>query len=365
MSLRRTGRTERRNENCDGRRRVLYDAFDVCAEGKGVSRALVAIHSALRDRNPPLEIIVATTLEGSTVLGVDSSALDVVIVPPVPGHRWEQWELPRLARRLACDVVYTQRECPPLWGPAIAVHLHEVPDVRWRYEQARTARELGRRAYERLLFARAIRHAQAVLVSSEATRNELVRWARVDVKVVPLGVDNQRFGDRGELRTQLLHIGSDDPRDLTDVVVSAYERCCRNRRMPPIVVCGDVSQKRPVDNVRWVGRVSDDDLVSLLNTALLCIQPSLHEGFGLQNLEAMSCGAPLIAYDAPAVREVVGDGARLLPEASAKHLANAILDLLDDEPARAAISASGRRRADNYAWANTARAIAETLTPRM
>jgi len=38
--------------------------------------------------------------------------------------------------------------------------------------------------------------------------------------------------------------------------------------MPPIVVCGDVSQKRPVDNVRWVGRVSDDDLVSLLNTAL-------------------------------------------------------------------------------------------------
>jgi glycosyltransferase involved in cell wall biosynthesis len=166
------------------------------------------------------------------------------------------------------------------------------------------------------------------------------------------------------LRTQLLHIGSDDPRDLTDVVVAAYERCCRNRPMPPIVVCGNVSRKRPVENVRWVGRVSDDDLVSLLNTALLCIQPSVHEGFGLQNLEAMSCGAPLIALDVPAVREVVGEGARLLPEASDVHLASAILDLLDDEPARAAMSASGRRRADNYAWANTARAIAETLTRR-
>jgi glycosyltransferase involved in cell wall biosynthesis len=199
------------------------------------------------------------------------------------------------------------------------------------------------------------------MVSSNATRNELVRWAAVDAQVVPLGVDTRRFRCTGELRTHLLHIGSDDPRDLTDVVIAAYERCSQSRPMPPIVVCGNVRHRPPVDSVRWVGRVSDDDLISLLNTAVLCVQPSVHEGFGLQNLEAMSCGAPLLALDVAAVREVAGDCARLLPEASAEDLADAILDLLGDEPARVAMSASGRRRAASYPWANTAQSIVEAL----
>ena len=131
--------------------------------------------------------------------------------------------------------------------------------------------------------------------------------------------------------------------------------------MPPLVVCGDVAGERQVDKVTWVGRVSDEDLVSLMNTSLLCIQPSVHEGFGLQNLEAMSCGAPLIALDVPAVREVAGDSARLVQQASAEQLAIAILELLDDEPARAALSESGRHRAASYPWSNTAQAIAATL----
>ncbi len=344
-----------------GRKRVLYDAFDVCADGKGVSRALVSIYHELRDRDLPFEIVIATTREGSTVLGVDASAPDVVIVPDVPGRRWEQWGLPRLARRLGCDVVYTQRQCPPVWGPPIAVHVHEVPDARWKNEQTREVRQVGRRAYEQLLFARAIRHARAVMVSSEQTRNELKRWASVDAKVVPLGVDTHRFCDRGEARTHLLHIGSDDPRDLTDVVVAAYEQCCKRAPMPPLVVCGNVKRKRTVDNVQWVGRVSDDELVSLLNTAMLCIQPSVHEGFGLQNLEAMSCGAPLIALDVPAVREVAGDDARLLPAASADDLASAMRELVDDEPGRVTMSKSGRLRAGGYPWSNTAKAIEETV----
>jgi glycosyltransferase involved in cell wall biosynthesis len=62
-------------------------------------------------------------------------------------------------------------------------------------------------------------------------------------------------------------------------------------------------------NAHWLGRVDDDQLADLYRAAAVVCVPSLYEGFGLPILEAMACGAPVVASNRGAMPEVAGDGA--------------------------------------------------------
>jgi len=89
--------------------------------------------------------------------------------------------------------------------------------------------------------------------------------------------------------------------------------------------------------------------------AAAVIVPSWYEGFGLPALEALACGTPVVASDLPALREVLGDQAELVPPGDPAALAGALARVLDDpggEPARAA----RRARAAGFTWATCARA---------
>ena len=84
-----------------------------------------------------------------------------------------------------------------------------------------------------------------------------------------------------------------------------------------------------------LGAVDDDELWCLYSGATVFAFPSRHEGFGLPVLEAMSQGTAVLASDIPAIREVTGGGARLVAAGDVEAWADALEDLLVDEPARA------------------------------
>jgi glycosyltransferase involved in cell wall biosynthesis len=110
---------------------------------------------------------------------------------------------------------------------------------------------------------------------------------------------------------------------------------------------------------RQIGRVTEADLWALYSAAAVFAFPSLHEGFGLPVLEAMAAGAPVVASDIAAIREVAGDAAVLVPPGDAASWAQAIEALLADGPRRADMIEQGRRRAKLFTWASTAAATLE------
>jgi alpha-1,3-rhamnosyl/mannosyltransferase len=89
--------------------------------------------------------------------------------------------------------------------------------------------------------------------------------------------------------------------------------------------------------------------------AAVFVFPSRFEGFGLPPLEAMACGAPVAAFDTPAVAETCGDAARLVPVGDAAALTQAVADLLENPQARRDLIEAGRRRAAGFSWSETAR----------
>jgi glycosyltransferase involved in cell wall biosynthesis len=265
--------------------------------------------------------------------------------------------LPLLARRQSIDVLH----CPTFHAPLhaampLVATFHDLAVLRLPAAFNRWSRLYGAHVLERVA-----RSLSAVIAVSEFTRDELVELLGVPegrVHVVPNGV-GPPFTPTGAAAggEYVLAVATLEPRKNLDRLVRAFEQAdlggCE-LRVVGAAGWGDVTIDGP--RVRWLGEVADDELAALYRGALCVAYVSLYEGFGLPVLEAMACGAPVVASTAPALRELGGDAvvavdpldtdaiARGLEEAIARH---------DDLRAR------GLERAGGYTWERTAERTAE------
>ena len=103
---------------------------------------------------------------------------------------------------------------------------------------------------------------------------------------------------------EVFHLGSSDPRDRTVLVVEAWAAAKRKVGPLPTLVIGGALGDLTADvqgaaaaagvDVRLTGRLADGELADHLRQAAVVVQPSSDEGFGLQPLEAMASGAPVV-----------------------------------------------------------------------
>src|SRR5206468_1796947 len=114
-------------------------------------------------------------------------------------------------------------------------------------------------------------------------------------------------------------------------------------------------------DVVFTGFVREDHLVLLYRLCKLFVFPSLHEGFGLPALEAMSCGAAAIGADNSSIPEVIGRDDALFDAKSIPAMAAAIQRCLADDGFRAQLADWGPRQARNFSWDSSARAALEAI----
>jgi glycosyltransferase involved in cell wall biosynthesis len=107
--------------------------------------------------------------------------------------------------------------------------------------------------------------------------------------------------------------------------------------------------------VLLLGEVPDADLPALYSGAAAFVYPSLYEGFGLPPLEAMACGAPVVASRAASLPEVVGDAAMLVDPHDPGSIRDGLASVLTDRAWAAALREAGPRQAALYSWERAAR----------
>jgi glycosyltransferase involved in cell wall biosynthesis len=270
---------------------------------------------------------------------------------------WYPAALPLLARQQAIDVLH----CPTFHAPThaampLVATFHDLAVLRLPDAFNRWSRLYGAHVLERVA-----RSLSALIAVSEFTRDELVELLGVPerrVHVVPNGV-GPPFTPAGAAASgeYVLAVATLEPRKNLGRLVQAFERAdlggCE-LRVVGAPGWGGVRVDGPT--VRWLGEVADEELAALYRGALCVAYVSLYEGFGLPVLEAMACGAPVVASTAPALRELGGDAVVAVDPLDADAIAHGLEEAIarhDDLRTR------GLERAAGYTWRRTAEQTAE------
>ena len=306
-------------------------------------------------------------------------------------RRWWLVGLPRHARAARLSLFHGTNYEIPLRAPCPTVlTIHDLS----AFSQRRT--HLPRRALrQRLRLSLMARAATEIVTPTEAIRREVLELFRpiapgkvTAIHEAPREIFRplaraeadetlRRLGVEGDF---VLAVGTIEPRKNLTTLLRAFEEVARahderragtdrSRRLT-LVVAGregwltrdlraQVEASPARERVRFTGYVTDEDLRALYSTCVAFVYPSVYEGFGLPPIEAMSCGACVVASRVAAHAEVLGeDAALLVAPADAAGFARALTTLIGDEDFRRRLSEAGRRRAAQFTWERTAR---ETL----
>ncbi|MDP9071534.1 MAG: glycosyltransferase family 4 protein [Actinomycetota bacterium] len=244
-------------------------------------------------------------------------------------------------------------------APTVAtVHDLAVFDVPWAFPWWRARGEQA-------TIAQALRRADRIIAVSGFTAERVkARFGREAV-VVPLAAGpDMRPPSAAEVervrsaygldRSFVLHVGTVEPRK--DVATLAAS--CRLAGVPLVLAGATPDPALVPAGTRALGYVPRGDLGALYGAATVVAYPSRYEGFGLPPLEAMACGAPVVASRVASLPEVLGGGAELFRPGAVEELASVLHELLSDEARRAALSGAGQRVAGRLTWRATAAATA-------
>lgn len=292
------------------------------------------------------------------------------------GHLWEQFHLPR--RLKPGELLWSPANTGPLWVSRQVVTIHDLSP--FDFPQGLNPRF---RAWYRLLLPILARRARRVIADSVYSRSRVIERLGVPpgkVIVIPCGVDQAHFSPRpasevAAVRRRyrlpsryMLAVGSLAARKNLGRLLCAWERSGLGHDGIGLVVAGGRGGAflpprldRRLDGVRWPGYVPDRDLPALYSGALAFVMPSLYEGFGLPVLEAMACGAPVIAGQRAALPEVVGEAGWLVNPRDVEALSAALYRAVGDPHWRTEFSKRGLVRAEAFPWERTAKEVWEVL----
>jgi glycosyltransferase involved in cell wall biosynthesis len=212
---------------------------------------------------------------------------------------------------------------------------------------------------------------------SESTRNDLVaRGIRPEhIQVQHCGIRRptvapEDFARRG---ARVAYVGRLERYKQIDVLLRAMVKLSERFPEAQIDIIGRGSDRKRLegiaqevgvaDRTRFVGFVSDEERDHLLASARVCVCPSTKEGWGLTVIEANALGTPVVATDAPGLRDSVEAGRTgfLLPDGDVDSFADRIGALLSDDELGCRMSAAALEWSQRFDWDRAADRMAESL----
>lgn len=243
------------------------------------------------------------------------------------------------------------------------------------------------RWYERE-FAAGLARTTRFIAASEFTRREMITRLgvaadRIDVTyqaarpafcTAPqeVGADAAFCRELGIAEGFYLYVGTLEPRKNVVGLVEAYAALpAALRRARPLVLAGGwgwrgellrnrLAEPETRQCVRLLGYMADEQLARLYRRCVALVWPTYYEGFGLPPLEAMNCGAAVIASRVASIPEVVGNAGHLLNPDDAPAWTAAMHRVAEDDAWRRQLCNAGLEQAARFSWRACAAATAST-----
>jgi glycosyltransferase involved in cell wall biosynthesis len=305
------------------------------------------------------------------------------VLPGAGGTFWEQVTLASAASGDGLSVFFAPAYTAPLrLACPIVLTIHDLSYFA-RPEWFGWLEGLRRRVLTRLAAGR----AALVLTDTEFSRNEIRRHLGLPasrVRVVALGAgmpacfESAAPGakpgpDPPRREPAVLYVGSVFNRRRVPDLISAFRLVAASVPDARLEIIGenrthprqDLEALRRAsgagDRIRIRSYVTDAELADAFRRASVFAFLSEYEGFGLPPLEALAGGLPAVLLDTPVAREVCGPGARYVPRGDEGALAAALIELLQNPEARAAVLDEAAGVLERYSWPDAARQTMSVL----
>jgi glycosyltransferase involved in cell wall biosynthesis len=355
--------------------RVGLDLHTVTGLMQGSRTYMANLAARLPRAAPDIDFIYYVPDPTAVPIRELAAGVDNVSLRPIPKGRFGRlvWPFPARLRR-EVDVYHCQYVAPLVPCVPCVVTLHDI-----LHETLPQYFPRGLQSLMRLAYPQSARRAAMVLTISQFSRDAIVTRYKVSpdrIAFAHLGVDRAfspvtdtcallAMRQRLDLPVgpYILFVGRLEPRKNLPGLVAAY-RLVRQRlgvSAPALVLAGgrDVLFTAFHDKVRhdgvdegifFAGSVPQGDLPALYSGATALAYPSFGEGFGLPVIEAMACGAPVVATTAQAVPEVAGDAAIFVDPSDVAGLADALCLVATDAGLASRLAAKGLERARHFRW---------------
>ncbi len=306
-----------------------------------------------------------------------------------PYPAWEQFALPKAARREGCDILHCTSNTAPLNpGMPLVITLHDIiymESISILKKGGTWYQKFGN-LYRRFVVPRVMKKSDKIITVSEFEKNrikEFFGFPADDDRLVAIynGVSEyfRKIDDPKELLrvkdlyhlpdSFLFFLGNTDPKKNTKGVLKAFSDYLKKTGDDLYLVMLDYEQnelekllaeigdKELINRIILTGYVINTDLPAIYNLCKVFLYPSLRESFGIPMLEAMRCGAPVITSNTSCMPEVSGGAACIVNPFEPKEITAGIEKILSDETYRKGIIEKGFRQSAKFSWQNMAKKV--------
>ena len=341
----------------------------------GVARAIEAVLNCLDEMEHPFhEVRVYSPRPIDPGVRLPKIARNVVLPARLPLGLWEQITL--LRAHGSRNVLFCPSYTMPLLArcPTLLAHHGSYEG----YKDAAQVFSAWTRLKARIMYDLSAHRATFVSTVSRYSQKDMAHFYRMDptrIHVIPEGVDTRRFKPLndpqdcsawrrnvfGEDIPFILYVGKPTKRRNLPNLLQAFAQLKRQEGLPHrlLLVGSSLPGTSFAGEIRRLGLEADvvdlayaehNEIILAYNACEMLVYPSSYEGFGMPVLEAMACGAPVIALDNTAFPEFAGGVAMLLPDAQPDTLMEGMLKIIRDPSIRVRMAEAGPQRAAAYDW---------------
>ena len=294
---------------------------------------------------------------------------------------WEQWALPRAAKKYGIEILHCTSNTAPIWCDIpLVLTLHDIIflEPRDRQQQKMSRYQDMGRTYRRFIVPRIIMNCKRIITVSNFEKHNIIDHFHLNSKRITMLYNSydeafciQKNWERDITRyidtpDYFFILGNTDYRKNTANMIIAYANYLKLSKIKRKLLITSLTKDyinqilsdNGINNIREQIVLTDylpfSDLPSIYHHAFCFLFASLREGFGIPILESMACGTPVITSNTSSMPEVAGQDAILVNPEKSDEITEMMLRLETDKDFYERQRAVGFERAKLFSWRKTA-----------
>lgn len=297
---------------------------------------------------------------------------------------WEQWALPRAAKKYGVEILHCTSNTAPIWCDIpLVLTLHDIIFLEPRDKQNHSLYQNMGWLYRRLNVPRILNKCRRIITVSNFEMENIISKLNIPRERMAMIYNgyNEWFKpmeDKDEIYKNYIpepgyffFLGNTDPKKNTERTLVAYSKYLAKSSIKRKLLMADLDpeylngiiERNHIENIRenivMPGYIVNSDLPYVYHSAFAFLYTSLRESFGIPLLEAMACGTPIITSNTSSMPEIGGKDAILVNPESSNEITDMMLRLETEDAFYELQRNIGIERAKHFSWRKTAENLLE------